>query len=408
MGSVLYTLQFLHLLQTRIPESESGCAISSPRTRRRQPRARTHPSRRHVPMSHPMGLRVHSYSQCLHRRAVHQVYSTFPEHNVPPSFTRHIHLWALATPGANGTLSLLKDRFWWPNMARDVRRFIQECSDCAISKSPRHLPSGKLLPLPVPTRPWSHLGVDFITDLPPSNGNTCILVIVDRFSMEIGRFLRTFCHGHQNSWNQFLGWVEYAQNSLRQPSTGLTPFQCVLRYQPPLFPWSGEPSEVPSLDYWFRESERVWDAAHHQLQWALRRRKMTADLRRSATPIYQPGQKVWLSTRDIRLRTPCKKLSPRFIGPFSIMKQINPVTYKLQLPPHYCIHPTFHVSLLKPHHPSVAQIRNRPRNPPPSVDPGGWYGVYSEGNPVLPTSWWQVTVLGGLGGLWTRGTILGA
>jgi len=24
--------------------------------------------------------------------------------------------------------------------------------------------------------------VDFITDLPPSNGNTCILVIVDRFS----------------------------------------------------------------------------------------------------------------------------------------------------------------------------------------------------------------------------------
>ncbi len=67
-------------------------------------------------------------------------------------------------------------------MARDVRRFIQGCSDCAISKSPCHLPSGKLLPLPVPTRPWSHLGVDFITDLPPSNSNTCILVIVDRFS----------------------------------------------------------------------------------------------------------------------------------------------------------------------------------------------------------------------------------
>ncbi len=85
-------------------------------------------------------------------------------------------------PGANGTLSLLKDRFWWPNMDRDVRRFVQGCSDCAISKNPRHLPSGKLLPLPVPTRPWSHLGVDFITDLPPSNGNTCFLVIVDRFS----------------------------------------------------------------------------------------------------------------------------------------------------------------------------------------------------------------------------------
>ncbi len=33
------------------------------------------------------------------RRAVHQDYSMSPEHNVPPSFTRHTHLWALATPG---------------------------------------------------------------------------------------------------------------------------------------------------------------------------------------------------------------------------------------------------------------------------------------------------------------------
>ncbi len=67
-------------------------------------------------------------------------------------------------------------------MARDVRRFVQGCSNCAISKSPRHLLSGKLLPLPVPNRPWSHLGVDFITDLPASDGNTCILVVIDRFS----------------------------------------------------------------------------------------------------------------------------------------------------------------------------------------------------------------------------------
>ncbi len=60
-------------------------------------------------------------------------------------------------PGANATLSLLKDCYWWPNMAREVRRFIQGCEECAISKSPRHLPAGKLLPLPIPNRPWSHL-----------------------------------------------------------------------------------------------------------------------------------------------------------------------------------------------------------------------------------------------------------
>ncbi|KAK3523581.1 hypothetical protein QTP70_002729 [Hemibagrus guttatus] len=115
-----------------------------------------------------------------------------------------------------------------------------------------------------------------------------------------------------------------------------------------------------AVDYWFRESERVWDSAHLQLQRALRRRRTTADLLRSQAPNYQPGQKVWLSTQDIRIRLPCRKLSPRFIGPFPITRQINPVTYHLQLPPEYKIHPVFHVSLLKPHHLSVL----------PSTEPG--------------------------------------
>ncbi len=51
-----------------------------------------------------------------------------------------------------------------------------------MSKTPRHVPVGKLVPLPVPCRPWSHIGVDFVSDLPTSNGNTCILVLVNHFS----------------------------------------------------------------------------------------------------------------------------------------------------------------------------------------------------------------------------------
>ncbi len=388
-------------------------------------------------------------------------------------------------PGANGTLSLLKDRFWWPNMARDVRRFVQGCSDCAISKSPPHLPSGKLLPLPVPSRPWSHLGVDFITDLPVSGGNTCILVVIDRFSkscrllplkglptametaeimfnnifryygipedivsdrgpqfisrvwkaffsllgvtislssgyhpqsngqmerkiQEGGSFLQTFCHGHQNSWNQFLGWAEYAQNSLRQPSTGLTPFQCVLGYQPPLFPWSGEPSDVPSVDYWFRESERVWDAAHHQLQRPVRRTKATADLRRTETPAYQPGQKVWLSTWDIRMRLPCKKLSPRYVGPFTL-NQADQSSH-LSTPASLTVQDSLFLPCLTTQTISPSCFcfhRAWPDSGTPSpVNPGGRRRLHGPRDSGLPAPWWSSGISCGLGRLWARGTVM--
>ncbi len=39
-------------------------------------------------------------------------------------------------------------------------------------------------------------------------------VQAERKIQEIGSFLRTFCHSHKDSWNQFIGWAEYAKNSL--------------------------------------------------------------------------------------------------------------------------------------------------------------------------------------------------
>ncbi len=171
---------------------------------------------------------------------------------------------------------------------------------------------------------------------------------VERLNQEITRFLRSYCHQNQDDWRCFLLWAEYAQNSLRKPSTGLTPFQCVLGFQPLLFPWSGEPSELPAVNDWLMRSEETWNAAHVHLQRAVRRTREQADLRRREGPEYTPGQWVWLSSRDLRLRLPCKKLSPRYVGPFQISRQITPVSYRLALPADYRISPTFHVSLLQP------------------------------------------------------------
>lgn len=108
--------------------------------------------------------------QQLHQ-AVHQSFSIFPDQNKLHSFTLCTHLSALA----NNILSLLRGRIWWPNMCRDGRRFVQGCSDHLKEQSPCHLPTGKFHPLSISNQPWSYLGVDIIMDLPPSDGNACIL-----------------------------------------------------------------------------------------------------------------------------------------------------------------------------------------------------------------------------------------
>ncbi|KAI4874420.1 hypothetical protein NFI96_032055 [Prochilodus magdalenae] len=121
----------------------------------------------------------------------------------------------------------------------------------------------------------------------------------ERLNQEIGRFLHSNCSTSQHDWSRFLPWAEYAQNSLTSASTGLTPFQCVLGYQPPLFPWSGESSEVPAMDDWMRRSEQTWRSAHVRQQRAIRWQKLHADRQRRPAPTYRPGQRVWLSTWDI-------------------------------------------------------------------------------------------------------------
>jgi hypothetical protein len=61
------------------------------------------------------------------------------------------------------------------------------------------------------------------------------------------------------------------------------------------------------------------------------------------------GSLVWLKTDHLHLPVVLtRKLAPRFIGPYKILQQVNPVAFKLDLPPKYSrLHPVFHSSQLK-------------------------------------------------------------
>jgi hypothetical protein len=93
--------------------------------------------------------------------------------------------------GKDKTMEAVKRRFYWPGMDADVAAYVTSCDACQRNKPSTHATMGKLMPLPVPTRPGQVWSMDLITQLPPSrNGNDAIAVWVD-FSTKLRHFAAT-------------------------------------------------------------------------------------------------------------------------------------------------------------------------------------------------------------------------
>jgi hypothetical protein len=171
---------------------------------------------------------------------------------------------------------------------------------------------------------------------------------------------------HQTDWDVYLPMAQFAINNSRHSATSTTPFR--LNYgRDPKLPLSVRPitRDVPSVERFSQDMQSAMADAKRCLEAAQQRMKLYYDKHHRHVE-YSVGTQVLLSTKHINLQRAaggdsCRKLMPRYIGPFPIEKVVGKGAYKLTLPaPLRRLHNVFNVCLLKPY-----QSDGRSQPPPP-------------------------------------------
>lgn len=73
----------------------------------------------------------------------------------------------------------MSPRFYWKRMKLDIIKFCKSCDMCQKTKSSNFTKFGMLIPNPIPSCPYQSISMDFIINLPWSEGYNAIYVIVD-------------------------------------------------------------------------------------------------------------------------------------------------------------------------------------------------------------------------------------
>ena len=82
--------------------------------------------------------------------------------------------------GMDKTMELVEQNFYWPEMANDIKDYVRSCEDCQRNKASQHQRHGALHPLELSYVPWDAISMDFISQLPKSDGCLKVWIIVDR------------------------------------------------------------------------------------------------------------------------------------------------------------------------------------------------------------------------------------
>ena len=177
---------------------------------------------------------------------------------------------------------------------------------------------------------------------PETDGQT------ERVNQVLEQYLRAYVNYLQDNWSGMLSLAEFSYNNSMHASTKRSPFFANYGFHPMfniLDPRPVGSVEAMELLEVIRSTQEQLKSQLHQAQ---QNYKMYADRNRERSPSFKTGDKVWLIRKNIKTKRPSDKLDYKRLGPFEIISQVNPVTYRLKLPENWRTHDSFHVSLLEP------------------------------------------------------------
>ena len=190
---------------------------------------------------------------------------------------------------------------------------------------------------------------------------------VERKNQEVETFLRLFCARRQTDWVDQLPAAEFALNSRVHSGTTYSPFELIYGYLPDFTIPIGKRSNIPSLEERLDLMAKARDDAAAALRLTKERMKEAYERNKKAAHVFKPGDKVWLSAKDISIHQATPKLGPRQLGPFTVLKRMGDLDYQLELPHWLKVHPVFHVNRLSPWHNNGLK---QPPPPPPEIVDG--------------------------------------
>ena len=171
----------------------------------------------------------------------------------------------------------------------------------------------------------------------------------ERSNRNVITTLRSYVNEGNTNWIQQLPFIEIYLNNCEQTSSQFSPYYANYARHPNfngLFN-TRSGSQVPSIQKYIKSIQSNWETIKMNLIRAQSHQKNYADRNRRTHP-FKVNDMVYLMAKHIKPMSGVNKLNPVSRGPFRITKQINEVTFELELPPTWRIHNSFHVSLLKP------------------------------------------------------------